>query len=202
MALARMFLSVVLAIALVIELSLICLAPAVAQTPPPGKPDAVDALAAWRRLQVSRAAVRDQLELCDDDGARFQQVSRELRPDGGAGPGEWKDWAALVRDTGHELESCLRAYNKQIGLLRADHNALAAMLPAVQQAKPMSLGPKQLAEVTGAVEESQREIALADAHVGALADQADKAALDALRLLRQKGIAKLEPPLPSFKKLL
>lgn len=174
---------------------------AMAQAPSPGGGDAVDALATWRRLQVSRAAVRDQVELCDGDAERFQQVSGELRPDGKADANEWREWGELVNDTAHELESCLHAYSVQIGLLRADHDALAGMLPAVRGAKKMTLSPKQLGEVSKAAEEAGAEIAAADRHVGVLADNADKAAAAALLLLRQNAVAAPEK-LPAFRKLL
>lgn len=198
-------LSIVVSIGLSVGLSigwaLAWPAPAVAQNPPPDNADAVDALATWRRLQVSRAAVRDQIELCDGDAERFQQISGELQPDDQADAEEWKDWGALVGDTARELESCLRAYKMQIGLLRADHDALAGMMPAVRGAKKMSLSPKQLGEVTKAADESGAEIATADKHAGILADNADKSAAAALQLLRRKGVAGPDK-LPAFRKLL
>jgi hypothetical protein len=191
---------------LTICLSGMAIAHAQSPAPPAGAPaakpaDAVDAIAAWRRLDVSRAAVRDQLELCDDDAGRFQQIGRELRPSGGAENGEWSEWAVLLRTAALELQSCLRAYKKQIGLLVADTKALRDMLPTVKDAKRMTLGPKQLAEATKAADDAEREIAAADAQVAAWAEGADRLAGEALRLLRQAGVAKAEP-LPSFKNLL
>jgi len=174
-------------------------APAVA---PSGKPvDAVDALEAWRRLNVSRAAIKDQVELCDDDAERFRQVGRELRPDGAADATEWSEWGALLRDAGLELQSCLRAYKKQIGLLRADTKTLHEVLLAVKDAKRMTLGPKQLGEATRALDDGMGESDAADQHVAALAEAADKAAADALRALRQAGVVRVEA-LPGFKNLL
>lgn len=151
--------------------------------------------------QAGRAAVKDQVELCDDDVERFNQAGRELRPDGAADVAEWSEWGALLRNTGLELESCLRAYKKQIGLLRADTATLRDMLPVVKDTKRMTLGPKQLGEVIKALDDGMRESDAADRHVAALAEAADKAAADALCALRQAGVAKVEP-LPGFKKLL
>ncbi len=182
-------------------------APAMAQIGPPQTapaaraPDAIDAVAAARRLDVSRAAVKDQVELCNDDAEKFRQVGRELKPDGAAGVTEWNEWGTLLRITGLELQSCLRAYKKQIGLLRADAKTLRDMLPAVKDAKRMTLNPKQLGEVTKSADDGEREIVAADQHVAALADAADQAAVDGQRALRQAGVTKGEP-LPSFRNLL
>jgi hypothetical protein len=163
--------------------------------------DAFDAIAAWRRLDVSRAAVKDQVELCNDDADKFQQVGRDLKPGEAADVGEWNEWAALLRNTGQDLESCLRAYKKQIGLLRADAKTLQAMLPAVKDVKRMALTPKQLAEVTKSAADGEREMAAADQHVAALADSADRTVTEALRALGQAGVARIAP-MPSFKELL
>jgi hypothetical protein len=175
--------------------------PAMAQTSPAKPVDAVDALAAWRRLDVSRQAVKDQLELCNDDAARFQQIGRELKPGDGAAVDEWNDWGNLLRNTGLELQSCLRAYGKQIGLLRADHQALRELLPAARDAKRMSLGPKQLSDAGKAVDDAELEIASAQQKAVALAEVADQTWSEAQRLLRQAGAGKVGPLAP-FRNLL
>ncbi|MEO8558676.1 MAG: hypothetical protein ABI439_06405 [Rhodospirillales bacterium] len=168
----------------------------------PSKPvDAVDAVAAWRRLDVSRHAVKDQLELCDDDAGRFGKVGQALKPSDGAEVTEWTDWGVLLRSTGLELRSCLRAARQQVGLLRADSKALRDIMPAVKDAKRMSLSAKQLGEVTKASDDAEREIADADQRVAGMVEAADKIAAEAQRVLRQTGVSKVEP-LPPFKSLL
>lgn len=179
-------------------------APATAPAKPmaPSKPvDAVDAIAAWRKLDVSRRAVKDQLELCDDDAARFARIGLGLKPTERAEIGEWTEWGVLLRGTGLELQTCLRAYKKQLVLLRADAKTLRELMPAVKDAKRMTLGPKQLAEVTKANDDAEREIVDAERRIGELVEAADKILADSQRALRQAGVGKVEP-LPPFKTLL
>jgi hypothetical protein len=173
-----------------------------ARPPPPAKPvDAVDALAAWRKLDISRRALKDQLELCDDDAMRFGRVGLGLKPNERAEVTEWTEWGVLLRGTGLELQTCLRAYRKQLGLLRADARTLRDMMPAVKDAKRMTLGPKQLAELTKANDDAEREIVEAEQKIAELIEGADKILADSQRALRQAGVSKVEPLAP-FRSLL
>jgi len=192
-----------LAIPIVIGLGLLAPVALRAQIADPDKPvaapkpvDAVDALAAWRRLDISRQAVKDQLELCSDDAQRFQTVGRELKPQDGADAGVWTEWAGVLRDAALELQSCLRGYRKQIGLLRADSQALRDVLPAARDAKRMSLGPKQQADAGKAAEDAERDIVNAEQKVAALIEVADQTLAEGRRLLRQAGVAKVDLPGP------
>lgn len=154
-----------------------------------------DAVVAYEAAQVSRNAIRDQLDLCADDADKLDEIYSKLRPEAPADRSQWTDWGELFRHTGDELLNCLRAYNKQVALHRRDVAVLRQRLPLMKEPKRLTLSPKQVAAINAYAAGIDQELAEFAARAAALASVADQSSTRAAALLRDAGIADL--PMPS-----
>ncbi len=172
----------------------LCLAPfaAAAQSAKTLGPE--DVVQAYQQAQISRSAVRDQLDLCAEDADKLNQIFTSLRPDGMAERGEWLDWANLYRGLGTELHSCLRSYAKQIVLHRRDVALLRERLPLLKEPKRLTVSPKLVSEIHAYVGGLDKELTGYAGRARAMANSAELATGRAMTLLREAGIAQVDMP--------
>jgi hypothetical protein len=173
---------------------LLVLAPlgAVAQTPKPLGPE--DAVRAYDAAQVSRAAVRDQLELCAEDSDKLDQVFTRLRPGAAAARDDWSDWGGLYKSVGGELMACLRSYAKQIALHRRDIATLRERLSLLKEPKRLTISPKQVGEINAYAASLDKELAGYGARVRGMANSAELSSGRVAAMLREAGVAKVDVP--------
>lgn len=163
-----------------------------AQTPKPL--GAEDAVRAYDAAQISRAAVRDQLDLCAEDADKLDQVFTKLRPAGGADRAEWTDWGDLFRRIGGELKTCLRSYSKQMVLHNRDLAVLHERLSLLKEPKRLTISPKQVAAINAYVAGLDKELEGYVAHARGMANAAELASGRVGAMLREAGVVKIELP--------
>lgn len=163
-----------------------------AQTPKPL--GAEDAVLAYGAAQISRAAVRDQLDLCAEDADKLDQVFTKLRPSGGADRSDWADWGDLFRRIGGELKACLRSYSKQMILHGRDLALLRERLPLLKEPKRLTISPKQVAAINAYAAGLDKELAGYAARARGMANSAELASGRVGAMLREAGVAKIELP--------
>lgn len=161
-----------------------------AQTPKPL--GAEDAVRAYDAAQISRAAVRDQLDLCAEDADKLDQVFTKLRPAGGADRAEWADWGDLFRRIGGELKACLRSYSKQMVLHNRDLVVLQERLSLLKEPKRLTISPKQVAAINAYAAGLDKELAAYAARARGMANSAELASGRVGAMLREAGVAKIE----------
>jgi len=161
-----------------------------AQTPKPLS--AEDAVLAYDAAQISRAAVRDQLDLCAEDADKLDQVFTKLRPGVGADRAEWTDWGDLFRRIGGELKACLRSYSKQMVLYNRDLAVLQERLPLLKEPKRLTISPKQVAAINAYAAGLDKELAAYAARARGMASSAELASGRVGAMLREAGVTKIE----------
>lgn len=161
-----------------------------AQTPKPL--GAEDAVRAYDAAQISRAAVRDQLDLCAEDADKLDQVFTKLRPAGGADRAEWTDWGDLFRRIGGELKTCLRSYSKQMVLHNRDLAVLHERLSLLKEPKRLTISPKQVAAINAYAAGLDKELAAYAARARGMANSAELASGRVGAMLREAGVTKIE----------
>lgn len=164
----------------------------VAQTPRPLTPQ--DAVLAYEAAQVSRSAIRDQLDLCASDADKVEQVFSKLRPESGSDAGDWREWGTLYAQIGRELLGCLRAYAKQRSLHLRDVAVMRERLPLMKQPKRLTLSPKQVAKINAYSAGLERELAGYDRRAMAIAAAAENSSTQVAALLRDAGVNGIELP--------
>jgi|CXWL01.1.fsa_nt_gi hypothetical protein len=173
---------------------LLALAPfgAGAQTPKPL--GAEDAVLAYGAAQISRAAVRDQLDLCAEDADKLDQVFTKLRPAGAADRSDWTDWGDLFRRIGGELKACLRSYSKQMALHGRDLALLRERLPLLKEPKRLTISPKQVGAINAYTAGLDKELESYVARARGMANSAELASGRVGAMLREAGVVKIELP--------
>lgn len=173
---------------------LLVLAPIVvgAQTPKPL--GAEDAVRAYDAAQVSRSAVRDQLDLCAEDAEKLDQVFTRLRPAGGADRADWTDWGDLFKRIGGELKACLRSYSKQMALHNRDLTLLRERLPLLKEPKRLTISPKQVTAINAYAAGLDKELGDYAARARGMANSAELASGRVSAMLREAGVVKIELP--------
>ncbi len=162
------------------------------QTPKPL--GAEDAVRAYDAAQISRAAVRDQLDLCAEDADKLDQVFTKLRPAGGADRSEWTDWGDLFRRIGAELKACLRSYSKQMSLHGRDLTLLRDRLSLLKEPKRLTISPKQVTAINAYAAGLDKELADYAARARGMANSAELASGRVAAMLREVGVTKIELP--------
>lgn len=165
---------------------------AFSQTPRPLS--AEDALRAYESAQISRSAVRDQLDLCTEDADKLAQVYTRLRPGAGGDKGDWNDWGELYGRIAGELKTCLRAYAKQLSLHRRDLVVLQERLPLLKEPKRLTLSPKLVAEINAYAAGLEKELGGYADRARSMATTAELSSGRTSALLREHGVAKSEMP--------
>lgn len=163
-----------------------------AQTPRPLTPQ--DAVLAYEAAQVSRSAIRDQLDLCAADADKVEQVFSKLRPEPGSDANDWREWGELYAQIGRELFACLRAYAKQRSLHLRDVALMRERLPLMKQPKRLTLSPKQVAKINAYSAGLERELAGYDRRAMAIATAAEKSSLQVAALLRDVDVNGVDLP--------
>ncbi|MGE0659404.1 MAG: hypothetical protein AB7F36_15835 [Reyranellaceae bacterium] len=163
-----------------------------AQTPRPLTPQ--DAVLAYEAAQVSRSAIRDQLDLCAADADKLEQVFSRLRPEAGSEAGDWREWGELYAQIGRELLGCLRAYAKQRSLHLRDVALMRERLPLMKQPKRLTLSPKQVAKINAYSAGLERELAGYDRRAMAIANGAENSSAKVADLLRAAGASGVDLP--------
>ena len=163
-----------------------------AQTPRPLTPQ--DAVLAYEAAQVSRSAIRDQLDLCASDADKLNQVFSRLRPEPDSDANDWREWGALYAQIGRELLGCLRAYAKQRSLHLRDVALMRERLPLMKQPKRLTLSPRQVAKINAYSAGLERELAGYDRRAMAIATGAEDSSRQVAALLREAGVNDVDLP--------